>query len=85
MSLAITLDTVFNIVKIVIFGFIVIVALISVLSSEISMGYLTRNLARSVKNVTARFKEQGINKVDVEGKINLGLMSLKVQATDERA
>lgn len=78
------LDYVPEAIKFVSLLVLFIVAALFVLSSATSTRFLSRKLVNSAKEITKAFKEQGMNEVEVESKLSLGLISLKVTAIDKK-
>jgi len=79
--------TVANLIKIIkatIPLIIVVFVVLYIVTSDVSINYLTRNMARATKTITSNFKNQGMNKVNVQGQINSGLISFTVKAEDEK-
>lgn len=62
----------------------VLFIILFVLTSDYSIRYLTRNMANATKQITRKFKSHGMNEVEVQGKVSLGVVSFKVKATDKK-
>lgn len=68
----------------VIFLFVILIGVFIVMSSDISTKYIIKNLAKTSANITKEFQDFGMNEVEVEGKINLGITSFKITAKDDK-
>ena len=54
-----------------------------IITSDFTIKYLSRKLANNAANITNEFKEKGMNKVEIKGKINMGLVSFEVIVQDK--
>lgn len=62
---------------------LIFIFILYALTSEVSLRYITRNMASSAKTITKTFKDQGMDGAKVEGTVSLGFLSFKVIAKDE--
>ena len=63
------------------FGLISIIFLY-ILTTDTSVAYFSRKLARTSKKISQHFREVGMDATSIEGRISLGLLSFKVQSID---
>ena len=73
-----------NVLKLSAIVFLMLLALFALLSSRTFVNYLAHRMATISKRVTSVFKEHGMEKAIVEGKISLGLLTFKVTAEDKK-
>ena len=83
MNLSSFLDKTKDFIQFAAIVFLITMVLFGILSSQASINYLANKMARTSKDVTHIFKQHGMDKAIVEGKLSLGLLTFKVTAEDE--
>lgn len=77
-----SLKNLLNILETVLPWIIGLAIFIYVTTSSSAFRYLHRNLAEASKEISRDFRDHGMEEVEVEGKVSLGLVSFKVVAKD---
>lgn len=60
------------------------VVLLLILSSRITIDFLSSRLASTMQLMSAQLQERGMEEVEIEGSVSLGLIGFKVKGKDNR-